>query len=201
MKQLNRFSDSVCNTQRPCAGFTLTELLITLAVLAILATVAIPNLSDFLVRSQQQQVVSEFMSALALARSEAVKRGTPVTLAAIEEGAEALQGGWRIFVDPDRTGIYSSSLTLLAQREAFPANQVRIGRRGGSPLLADNRLYVHFDSIGRATTTTGAAGATGFTVSVWRQGSEKAKTALCIGWAGRVRTIEGKANNESGGCG
>lgn len=183
------------------AGFTLIELMITLVVLVVLISIAVPNLSGFLVRSQRQQATSEFITAIALARSEAVKRGVPVTMAAVNTGSEAMAGGWRIFTDPQRTGIFDSAGNeVIAQREAFNTNEVRIGRRGGSPLLADGKLIIHFDSIGRVTTLSGASGATGFTVSVWRAGTERAKEAVCIGWAGRARTVEDKADNESGGC-
>jgi prepilin-type N-terminal cleavage/methylation domain-containing protein len=186
-------------------GFTLIELMVTLAVLAVLAVIAVPDLSNFLVRSQRQQVSSEFTTAISLARSEAVKRGTPVSLTAVDAGAEALQGGWRIFVDPNRTGALDTSTgsvtSLIAQREAFDGEQVRIGRRGGSPLLnSDNALLIHFDSIGRAVSLNGASGATGFTVSVWRSGVEKSKRAICMGWAGRVRSVDDKADNDTGGC-
>lgn len=183
------------------AGFTLIELMITLVVLVVLVSIAVPNLSGFLVRSQRQQATSEFITAIALARSEAVKRGVPVTLAAVDSGTEALAGGWKIFTDPQRTGIIDSEGNeLIAEREAFNTSEVKIGRRGGSPLLADGKLIIHFDSIGRATTLNGASGATGFTVSVWRAGTERAKEAVCIGWAGRARTVEDKADNDTGGC-
>ncbi len=179
--------------------------MVTLSILVILATIAIPNLSDFLVRSQRQQVASEFSTAISLARSEAVKRGTPVSLAAVVAGAEQLQGGWRIFVDPNRTGVYDSATgsitTLVAEREAFDGGEVRIGRRGSSPILNGNgALLIQFDSIGRAVDLSGGSGASGFTVSVWRSGVEKSKKAICMGWAGRVRSVDDKADNETGGC-
>lgn len=186
-------------------GFTLVELMVTIAILAILVTIAVPSLSTFLVRSQRQQATSDFTGALALARSEAIKRGSFVSLAAISSGVGQLQGGWRIFVDPLNSGIFDSSAgsvtTLIATQDAFTSDQVVIGRRGTSPTIANSREYFMFDGQGRAITNTLASGASGITVSIWRDSAEQAKSALCIGWAGRIRLVKDKADNDAGGCG
>jgi Tfp pilus assembly protein FimT len=162
-------------------------------------------LQDFLVRTQRQQVTSEIVSSLALARSEAIKRATPVTLASKNAGPQALQGGWRIFVDPNRTGTFDpavgSATTLIADQNAYPDDQVKIGRLGSSQQFASGAEYLQFDSLVCISTLSGSNGSYAITVTVQRSGVDKAKSALCVGWAGRVRTILDKANNDTGACG
>ena len=61
-------------------GITLVELLIVIAIAAILASLAGPSFSDFINRTRQSSVVSQLVSDLNRARSEAIKRNTPVLL-------------------------------------------------------------------------------------------------------------------------
>jgi type IV fimbrial biogenesis protein FimT len=56
------------------AGFTLTELLVTLGVAAILAGVAAPNIRDFVRNSRLTNGVNDLLHSLQVARTEAIKR-------------------------------------------------------------------------------------------------------------------------------
>lgn len=61
-------------------GFTLIELLIVVAVLAILASLAAPGMERLIAAQRIRSAAQDLVSDLILARSEALKRATTVTL-------------------------------------------------------------------------------------------------------------------------
>jgi type IV fimbrial biogenesis protein FimT len=79
------------------SGFTLIEMMVTIAVLAILAAIAVPNYQRFVASSRMTAQANDFLASLQLARSEAVKRNAAVSMNAV--GGD-WAGGWEI-VDAD----------------------------------------------------------------------------------------------------
>ena len=65
---------------RPSRGFTLVELLIVVAIAAILLTLAAPAFNDMLARQRMEGQVNEFVTDLQYARSESVHRNRNVVL-------------------------------------------------------------------------------------------------------------------------
>jgi type IV fimbrial biogenesis protein FimT len=66
---------------RKNSGFTITELMITIAVIAILASLAIPNFIAWLPNYRLQSGAEEIHSTFQLARAEAIKRNATATVA------------------------------------------------------------------------------------------------------------------------
>lgn len=75
-------------------GFTLPELLTTLAIVATLASLAAPAFTSMIASMRSRSVSSELYAALSLTRSEAIKRNAEVALVPVT--AQQWQHGWSI---------------------------------------------------------------------------------------------------------
>ena len=99
------------------SGFTLVELLVTVAVLAIIIAVGLPQMSVFFKGNRMVTNANELLAGLHVARSEAIKRNSRVTICkstnagdAVPEcatGTEGWEEGWFVFVEGrDQGNIY-----------------------------------------------------------------------------------------------
>lgn len=89
---------------RKSSGFTLIELMVTLAVAAIALGIAIPSFNQTMRNNSSSALGSELAGALNYARSEAVKRAKRVSICASNDGATCLAAnnwkeGWLVFID------------------------------------------------------------------------------------------------------
>ena len=103
-------------------GFTLVELLVVLAVMGILLTIAIPGYAFLMNTNRLAAVTNDLVSAIQLARSEAIKRGMRVTVCKTSNAmavtptcdtTASWQQGWLVFVDGGTRGVIDPSDTLL----------------------------------------------------------------------------------------
>lgn len=74
-------------------GLTINELVITLAVGSVLVATALPSLQDMLNRQRMASAVNTLISALHLARSEAIRRGGWVSLCPSRDGQACADAG------------------------------------------------------------------------------------------------------------
>lgn len=88
------------------AGFTLLELMLTIAVAGVLAAVAIPNMRDFIRNNRLSAAANDLLRSTQIARSEAVKRQSNVVVCASSDPLAAAPAcsygsfnGWLVFQD------------------------------------------------------------------------------------------------------
>jgi len=90
-------------------GFTLVELLVTISILSITMAIAIPNLSDFLVKLRVNNEISELHRLLLSARNAAITSESNVTICPLSAG-NACTSDWEkeitVFTDLDNDGVY-----------------------------------------------------------------------------------------------
>lgn len=85
-------------------GFTLTELMIVVVIVAVLISIAAPGFRSLLERNRLQSAASSLFTSLMLARSEALKRNQPVVVCKSNDGADCdntlnWEDGWIVWAD------------------------------------------------------------------------------------------------------
>lgn len=106
-------------------GVSLIELMITVAILAILAMVAVPSFVTTLQGARISNGVNAMVGDLQLARSEAIQRGLPVTVCASSDGnacsqRNTWQDGWIVFADDNASGVRDNGEAVVRVRRALP---------------------------------------------------------------------------------
>ena len=114
-------------------GFTLIELMVTVTVLAVMATLAAPSFRELLAAQRVRATAYSLVGDLVLARSEAVKRGENVTITPV---STAWSNGWSVNV--------ASSAEVLGGQ----------GSVGSGVQFITSPASITFDKNGRTSVST-----------------------------------------------
>ncbi len=151
-------------------AFTLIELLITVAVAAIVLTVGVPTFRDTMLNNRIVTQTNELIGTLNLVRSEAIKRGMRVVVCraagsdCATDATSIWEAGWLIYADNNGNGARDAEEPILrvmqrAEGEitirtgstftrwiAYQPNGVSIGNTGlgtGTFRICDSRGVDH----------------------------------------------------------
>lgn len=166
-------------------GFTMTELMVVVAIVAVLMTMAVPSLTRFVADWRLSNAVNSLSNSLRVARVESISRNKRVVLCKVDAsttcatapGTTGFATGWIVFVDSNTNDTYDAGEEILIQQEALtgianiaPKSNV-LFRFQPSGLLAGTFDGFNFDSnLFQSTALT-----------PW------ARRAICISKPGRIR--------------
>jgi type IV fimbrial biogenesis protein FimT len=171
-------------------GFTLIELIVTLALVAIIMTVAVPTFQEMLRANRAATDTNDFISSLNFARSEAVKRGRNVVLCKSTDGATCAPAGdwtqgWIVFADIDNDATVDAGEAILRVHGALTGGDTLVGS-------ADVSDYISYSPDGVTRLIAGTPLSVGTALSF----------GLCS--ANQINTIEisptGRARMEKVAC-
>jgi len=147
-------------------GFTAIELMVTVAIVAILAALAGPSFRQLIATQRIKSVASALTESLWVARSEALKRNDNVAFNFASSGSNVVVADWKITQSSDGTG------TAILQQTGSPSVVSNLER--GSLLFV-------FNSSGRLT----SGGSSSIKLSV---PSADVDRWVCISASGRAVT-------------
>lgn len=108
-------------------GLTLVEVMVTIAIVAIIGAVAMPSFKNMIEGWRVRQAAGSLEHSIYYARSEAIRRGGDVSM----ENNGSWQQGWKICADGCSNG-------AILRELSFPDNVV-ITRNGGGSSIAFSR--------------------------------------------------------------
>lgn len=171
---------------RPGArGFTAIELMVVVAVLAVLATLAAPSFQFIVERWRVRQTVEGLHSTLQYARSEAVRRGGGVFIQKLPQGTNGCSlapqhadwgCGWVVFAD------------LNGNRRRDPQEELQRFDTPAHILVTRSRsaATIGVDRWGQM----GGLSAMGFAIAPSPRGTTSAAAkGLCVSSGGRIRIV------------
>ena len=150
------------------SGFTLIELFVTLVVVGVVASIAVPAMAEFVAAQRRFDVAQQLAHGVRTARNEAVVRNQLVMIRVIEGN---WGNGWQIVVDPKGT---EDDLVLMDK--ALSGNVPVVGNRHITQSIS-------FDGLGGAVGNGFVAG----TLSICDADQPLSHHQVILAKTGRVR--------------
>ena len=164
--------------QRTGNGFTLVELLVTIAIAALLMVVAVPAFVSFKQNSQLSDAVSNFIAGANAARANAMKQGTNTYL--IPNSATGWRSGWMVFTDINWNQTYDANADPVISTYEAPDSSIAISIPTTSSFSSG---YLLFNGAGYPRLKNGGFGGGTLVMS-----NATRSSSIIIDPAGRIRS-------------
>ncbi len=172
-------------------GFTLIELMVTLALVAIMMVLAAPSFITFQRNSQLTSTANSFLASLSAARAEAMKRQLRTFV--IPADGSNWSSGWTVFVDVN-SNVSTTALSyeggtdiLLPSVDALPSS-ITIDTTSATSFVHSGVKYVMFNGTGFMSLIGGGFPSGGADSLDFSNGSETRRVLASV--AGRVRVCK-----------
>lgn len=134
-------------------AFSFIEVAIVLAIIGVLLTLAVPNISRIMASNQATEQSHNFISAISLTLSEASKNDTAASICAKKEGSndcvnytnnpssDIWRHGWLIFTDRNNTGTYDpSNGDELIRTQVNGTNKINVSAAASSVTISSSGI-------------------------------------------------------------
>jgi len=126
------------------SGFTMMELVMTMAIVVILGTIAIPGFKFVTSSNRISTEVNGMLGDIQLARSQAVKEGLPVTICTSSSGTGCTntdwQFGWIVFLDTNGNQAKDAGEAVIRTQPAFGGTDTFVATPSTFHALTFNRM-------------------------------------------------------------
>ncbi len=164
-------------------GFTVIELMVAVAILAVLASLAAPSFMPIIERWRVRQAVEELQSSIYFARSEAIKRSGGIVIQKSANTAQCTTSakqewdcGWFVCEDANNNGKCDNTEAVLQSFDT--PSRVQVTRTGGGETIQLNRWgLVDGTWLGFSL------------VPLNKSNSDPAARGVCMSSGGRVKVI------------
>jgi type IV fimbrial biogenesis protein FimT len=179
-------------------GFNLTELVIVVAIVAILLGVGVPSYRYITNSYRMSSEVNGLLGDLMYARAESIKEGQGVTVCISKDGVNCLanaawQNGWVVFSNPNGDANPPNPNAILRLQAPFTGP----GGVADTFIAGSGISAVTYNREGFATT---AAGFPATTITLHDQTANAVWTRCLLISAQGTLTTETPANSPSGTC-
>jgi type IV fimbrial biogenesis protein FimT len=177
-------------------GFTLIELMVVIAIVAILTTLAAPSFVNLIQSNSMASAVNTFMADMRFARSESIRRGGGVVLCRSDNpeasppacsttsSSNGWVSGWIVYIDQNNNGSIDDGEVLRVQGPITSIDSI---------VQPTTKNKFPFTATGRFQNLTGGTSTFQFGGSAFPNENQR---VLCVSIGGQVRI----AGNGLAGC-